>query len=73
MVVATLLLQSNFVSTPLDNLLTNCIHIWKYLKVRGTSSIITLEPSKFAVTMIVKKLGFKIEESKDIIEGKKHK
>jgi hypothetical protein len=73
MLVATLLLQSNFVSTSLDNLLTNCIQIWKYLKARGTSSIITLEPSKFAVTMIVKKLGFKIEESKDIIEGKKQK
>jgi len=33
--------------------------------------MITLEPNNFAVTMIVKKLGFKIEEQADIIEGKK--
>lgn len=73
MVVATLLLQADFVSVSVDDLVFNCGKIWKYLRASGSNTMITLEPNQTAVINIVKKLGFKIGEQKAVIEGKKSK
>ena len=42
-------------------LLANCIAVYRYLKVRKVPSVMTLDPTLFSITKVVKKLGFKIQ------------
>ena len=58
-IVAVLLLQETGKQIELRKLLSNCIKVYRYLKQRKVSSVMTLDPTIFSVTKVVKKLGFK--------------
>lgn len=58
--MATLLLQESGKRVQMRNLLANCIAVHRYLKARRVPSVMTIDPTLFSVTKVVKKLGFKI-------------
>jgi hypothetical protein len=61
-VVGTLLLQESGKKIGLRTLVANCIQVFRYFKSRKINSLMTLDPTLFSVTKVVKKLGFKIRK-----------
>jgi hypothetical protein len=61
-VVGTLLLQESGKRIELRTLVANCIQVFRYFKSRKINSLMTLDPTLFSVTKVVKKLGFKIRK-----------
>lgn len=47
-----------------------CIQVYRYLKSRKVNSVMTLDPSLYSVTKVVKKLGFKIQRLLQQPKGK---
>jgi len=60
--VGTLLLQESGKTIGLRTLLFNCVQVHRYLKAKKINSLMSLDPSLFTVTKVVKKLGFKIRK-----------
>jgi hypothetical protein len=61
-VVGTLLLQDSGKRIGLRTLLANSIQVYRYFKARGINSLMTLDPTLFSITKVIKKLGFKIRK-----------
>lgn len=59
-VVGTLLLQESGKRVGLTTLLANSISVFRYFKARKINSSMTLDPTLFSITKVIKKLGFKI-------------
>lgn len=57
-----MLLQEAGKRISLRTLHANCIKVHRYLQARKISSVMTMDPTLFAVTKVVKKLGFKIRK-----------
>ena len=55
----------------ISTLRQHCAKVFKYLRKRRVNSTMTLEPTDFSVTGVVKKLGFTIQQAAGDIKGRK--